>query len=157
MPSVWAPSTSSGYGSVWSAYAAACSESRPTCGPLPCPITSWFSAAIGASASAAMRTLRRCASAVIGSPRRSNALPPSATTIRMSVSQRRDEDRLDGVHAILRLLECDVVGRLEDLVGDFDAACHAERLGELLAERGLRVVKRRQAVHELHLRIARRL
>ena len=42
-------------------------------------------AAIGASAWAAMRTFSRWFFAVIGCPRRSNALPPSATTIRMRV------------------------------------------------------------------------
>ena len=37
--------------------------------------------AIGASACAATLTLARCASAVIGSPRFSRALPPKATTM----------------------------------------------------------------------------
>ena len=55
------------------------------------------------------RTLARWFSAVIGSPRRSSALPPSAmTTQHGSVSQRGDEHRLDRVHAVFRLFEGEV-------------------------------------------------
>src|SRR5262245_544334 len=46
-------------------------------------MTSWCSRASGASASAAMRTLRRWFSAVRASPRRKRALPPRATRIRI--------------------------------------------------------------------------
>ena len=54
MPSVWAPSRSSGYGST-SVYAEPCSASSPTCGPFPCEITSSCSSASGASALQAIR------------------------------------------------------------------------------------------------------
>ena len=83
MPWVPASRTSSGYGSA-SAYDSACSDSRPTCGPLPCTTTMLCSAASGAIASAATMMFRRCTSVVIGSPRRSSALPPSAITIRIA-------------------------------------------------------------------------
>ena len=82
MPWVPASRTSSGYGSA-PAYASACSDSRPTCGPLPCTTTMLCPAASGAIASAAILMFRRCTSVVIGSPRRSSALPPSAITIRI--------------------------------------------------------------------------
>src|ERR1044072_732546 len=104
-----------------------------------------------------MPTLRGWFAALIGPPRRSRAFPPSATTMSMSVPQRRDEDRLDGVHPVLRLLERDVAARLEDLVGHFDAVGHAEVLGDVAADGRLGVVKRGQAVHELDLRVAARL
>ena len=52
MPSDWAPSTSKGYGST-SAYAAACSANRPTCGPLPWKRTSSCLLATAAMAGAA--------------------------------------------------------------------------------------------------------
>src|SRR5436189_3746649 len=118
-------------------------------------MTSLCCSATGASAFAAMRTLRRWLSAVMGSPRRSSAFPPSATTTSMALlSQGGDENRLDGVHAVFRLLECDVVFRLEHLVGDLEAVLQAELVGHLFAHDRLRVVKRRQAVHEFHLRVA---
>ena len=49
------------------------------------------------SASAALRTLARWTSAVIGSPRLRRAFPPSATTILISGSQRGNEHSLDPV------------------------------------------------------------
>ena len=97
----------------------ACSASRPTCGPLPCERTSSCSAAIRASARAADRTLARWRSAVIGSPRRSRALPPRATTTRIgrpSAAERRDHDGLDRVHPVLGLVEHDRALGLEDVV-----------------------------------------
>src|SRR5665648_116489 len=80
MPWVCAPRISRGYGST-SWYAAACSASSPTCGPLPWARTRLHSSTSGASALAAILIFARCASAVIGSVRLSKALPPSATTI----------------------------------------------------------------------------
>ena len=65
MPCVPASSTSSGYGSA-PAYASACSDSRPTCGPLPCTTTMLCSAASGAIACAATVMFRRWTSVVIG-------------------------------------------------------------------------------------------
>src|SRR5262245_285378 len=113
---------------------------------------------MGAIASAAMRTLRRWLSAVIASPRRNKAFPPSAMTTSIeSISQRRNQDRFDAVHAVLRLLEGDIAPRFEDLVGHLDTILQAERLRDLLADFCLGVVKGRQAVHELHLRVAARL
>src|SRR5512139_2434570 len=97
---------------------------------------------MGARASAAILTFARCASEVIGSPRFSKALPPRATTIRMaSFSQGRHEQGLDGVHAVLGLLEGDVRLGLEHVVGDFDTVGQTIGLGDLLAERSLRIVE----------------
>ena len=45
--------------------------------------------------------------------------------------------------------------RFEDLVGDFEPVVDAVSLGDLLADRGLGVVERRQAMHELDLRDCR--
>ncbi len=64
-------------------YASACSGSRPTCGPLPSTPTTLCSAASGAIAWAAILKFVRCARVVVGSLRRSSALPPSAIMIRM--------------------------------------------------------------------------
>ena len=83
MPSVWAPSTSSGYTST-AVYAEPCRASSPTCGPFPCEITSSCSSATGARAAQAAWAFARWFSAVSGSPRRSSAFPPSATTTRTS-------------------------------------------------------------------------
>src|SRR4051794_37551841 len=110
---------------------------------------------MAASAGAAERTLRRWVSAVIGSPRFSRALPPSATTTRTTTAsrtERGDHDRLDGVQAVLRLVEHDGVLGLEDVVGDLEAL-EPVLLEDLLPHLRLAVVERRQAVHELHLRV----
>src|SRR6478736_6779998 len=156
MPSVWAPRTSSGYAST-SSYAAAWRASSPTCGPFPCEMTSSLPSAMGASCWAATRTFARCASAVIGWPRRSSALPPRATTMRMggSVPDRGDEDRLDRVHPVLGLVEHDRRRRLEHLVGDLELG-QPMLLEHLLADLRVRVVERGQAVHELRVRVAGR-
>src|SRR4051812_10534939 len=150
---------SSGYGST-SAYAAACSASSPTCGPLPCDRTRWWSRATAASPGAADRTFARWFSAFIDSPRFSSAFPPRATTTRMttsrvrssSVAQRGDHDGLDGVEAVLRLVEDDRVLGLEHVVGDLQPV-HAEALVDVLADLGPAVVEGRQAVHEPDLRV----
>src|SRR5689334_16879201 len=115
MPWVCAPRTSKVDGS-WAVYAAACRASRPTCGPLPCDSTSSWSAATLPRAGAALRTLRRCTSVVIGSPRCRSAFPPSATTTRTTTasgSEGGDHDRLDRVQAVLGLVEDDGVLGLE--------------------------------------------
>ena len=97
----------------------------------------------------------RCTSAVIGSPRLSSAFPPSATTTRIDHSPSvATSNALIDVQTVLGLLECDVRLRLEHVVGDFDAVGEAVGLADLLAEHRLHVVKRRQAMHELHLRVA---
>src|SRR5262245_56226306 len=102
---------------------------------------------MGAIASAAMRTLRRWLSAVIASPRRNKAFPPSAMTTSIeSISQRRDQDGLDAVHAVLGLLEGDVAPRFEDFVGDLDTVLEAERLRDVFADVRLGVVKRGQTM-----------
>src|SRR5690349_19729380 len=81
-------------------------------------MTSSFPGWIAASALAATTTLARCASAVIGSPLRKSALPPRATTIRMtSVSERRHQYGLDRMHTILGLFESNVEIGLEDVFG----------------------------------------
>ncbi len=56
------------------------SASTPTWGPLPCVITSRRPWATAASAAAAPSTFVRWWATSGGSPRRSRALPPSATT-----------------------------------------------------------------------------
>ncbi|MCY1430784.1 hypothetical protein D9M71_467390 [compost metagenome] len=62
----------------------------------------------------------------------------------LHVGESRDEDRLDGVHAVFRLLEGDAVGRLEDVLGDFDAVLQVRiLLGDLLADLGFAVVEGR--------------
>ena len=100
-------------------------------------------------------TLARCASAVIGSPRRSSALPPRATTMRMaSVPERRDENRLDGMHSVLRLLEGDVHLGFEHLLGHFHAPSRPNCSCDVPADLGLQIVERRQAMHEFDTRVA---
>src|SRR5690606_24279565 len=113
------------------------------------------SRASSAIEAAAVRTLARWTSAVIGSPRFRSALPPSATTTRMSAAQRRDEERLDGVHPVLGLVKGDGGVGFEHLFGDLHAF-DAELLVDLLADLGLAVVEGRQAVHELGVRVAGR-
>src|SRR5690349_14660094 len=98
--------------------------------------------------------LARWAAAVRGSPRRSRALPPRATTTRIaSAAQRGDHDRLDRVHPVLGLVEDDGTVGLEHLVGDLQ---RVEALGpeDAFADGGVAVVERRQAVHEAHPRVA---
>src|SRR3954466_5913594 len=106
--------------------------------------------------SAAVRMLARWFSAVIGCPRRSSALPPSAITMRMSSStERGHQDSLDGVHPILGLLEGDVRRTLEDILGDLDAVREVRVLrGDLCTDLRLAIVERGETVHELHPGIA---
>src|SRR5690606_22889960 len=106
-----------------------------------------------ASASAALRTLARWTSAVIGSPRFRSALPPSATTIRISGSQCGDKDRLDGVHAVLGLIENNGSFGFEDFFRHLHAF-DAVSLEDLLADLGLAIVEGGQAMHELGVRVA---
>src|SRR5690554_2252438 len=113
---------------------------------------SW-SRASSARATAARRTLPRCTSAVIGSPRFSRALPPRATTTRMSASYGGDQDRLDGVHPVFCLVEDHGGFRLEDLLAHLHAV-DPELLEDLLADLGLPIMEGRQAVQELGMGIA---
>ncbi|EGE57166.1 hypothetical protein RHECNPAF_470049 [Rhizobium etli CNPAF512] len=83
-------------------------------------------------------------------------MPPSAITTRMLISQSGDKQCLDRMQTVLRLLEGDIGLGLEDVVGDFKPVVHAVIFSDLLAERGFGVVKSRQAMHELGLRIAGR-
>src|SRR5688572_25102465 len=99
----------------------------------------------------AMITLWRWVSASGFSPRLSSALPPRATRTRTSAPQRGDHDRLDGVHAVLGLVEHDRGVGFKDLVGDLERR-HAGLVEDVLADRGVAVVEGRQAVHELHVR-----
>src|SRR4029078_87838 len=105
--------------------------------------------AMGASCCAATRTFSRWFSAVMGWPRRSSALPPRATTMRIlaSVADGGDEDRLDGVHPVLGLVEHDRRRGLEHLVGDLHLG-DAERLEHLLADLGVPAMEGGQAMHE---------
>src|SRR5471030_1076882 len=150
MPSVSASRTSSGK-------LPACSASMPTCGPLPCTITRSLPAAAFASCAAAIRTLLRCASALTASPCLSNALPPNAITISIafsSLGQRGDKNCLDRMKAVFCLLEDNRCVRLEYVVCHFHAIQQAVFITDLLANFCLRVMQRRQAIHELHTRIA---
>src|SRR5690625_106345 len=95
----------------------------------------------------------RWTSAVMGSPRFSRALPPSATMTRISASYRCDQNGFDGVHAIFRLIEDDGGLRFKNLfryLQGFDAIL----LEDLLADLGLPVMEGRQAAHELRMGIA---
>ena len=70
-----------------------------------------------------------------------------------SAPERGHEQRLDGVEAVLRLVEDDGGLGLEDVVGDLEGV-QAELLEDLLAEGRLAVVEGGQAVHEPHQRVA---
>src|SRR5262249_23186676 len=112
----------------------------------------------GASACAAIFTLPRCMSAFIRSPRFSRAFPPKATTTRMvSISQRCDQQRFNGVKTVLGLFECDIHFGFEHFVRYLDAISDSVRLGDLLADGRLGVMESGQAVHEAHMRVSARL
>src|SRR5689334_12733596 len=64
-------------------------------------------------------------------------------------SESGDEHGLDGVQAVLGLVENDAGGRAEHLVGHLETRGHAGVLHDLASDDGVRVVERRQAVHEL--------
>src|SRR4029078_5435966 len=111
--------------------------------------------ATGASACAAILTLARCTFAFIGSPRLSNAFPPRATTMRMaSVSQRRYQQRFDGVQSVLSLFERDVHLGFEDFICYLYSIGHPVGFCDLFAEGSFGVLKRWQAMHETNLWIA---
>ncbi|MOA12975.1 hypothetical protein D3C78_1330010 [compost metagenome] len=57
------------------------------------------------------------------------------------------------MQAVLGLIEHHAVCRFEHLIGDFHAAVQPVLFGHLLTERGLVVVKRRQAVQEFDVRV----
>src|SRR5690606_12852095 len=114
---------------------------------------SWPARPMAASPWAAIRTLDRWVRAVRGSPRFNRALPPRAATTSMSGSQGGDQHRLDGVHAVFRLIKNDRGGAFENLVRDFHGV-DTEFLLNLLTNRRLGVVEGRQAVHEVRPRIA---
>ena len=104
-----------------------------------------------------MRTFARCASAVIGSPRLSSALPPRATTtFTMLLRSTRqlpsggDHHGLDRVHPVLGLVPHDGSFGLEHVVRDLHAV-EPEALEHLLADLRVAVVEGGEAVHELHL------
>src|SRR4051794_36015690 len=159
MPWVCAPSTSKGNGTSSVGSAALSNANMPTCGPLPWVSTSSCSSASGASAPTARTALARWTAASGFSPRCNSAFPPNATTMRTmasSSSERGDHHGLDRVHAVLGLVEHDRLRRLEHLVGDFECI-EARLVVEVLTDLRVAVVERRQAVHELHLRVARGL
>src|SRR5689334_24352633 len=68
---------------------------------------------------------------------------------RAGLSEGGDEDGLDGVQAVLGLVEDDAGGRAEHLVGHLKTRGHAGMLHDLAPDDGVGVVERRQAVHEL--------
>src|SRR5512143_859353 len=70
---------------------------RPTCGPFPwVTTTSQPSAAMSTTFSAAERAAAYISSYVSSAPRRSRALPPSATTTRSTTASRAFERLQDG-------------------------------------------------------------
>ena len=73
----------------------------------------------------------------------------------LSASESGDHHGFDRVHAVLRLIEGDASLGFENFLGDFDTVLQAELFGHLFADLGIRVVKSRQTVHELHVGIAR--
>lgn len=75
-------------------------------------------------------------------PKAEEAFPPDCL-----VSQRGSEDGLDGVHAVLRLVEDDGARALKDLVRHLQRL-KMELLADLAADAGVEVVERRQAVHD---------
>ena len=64
------------------------------------------------------------------------------------LSKRCDQNRLDRVHPVLRLLEGDLHLRYEHVLGHFHRR-QTELLVNVAPHLGLQVVKRRQAMHEL--------
>ena len=80
--------------------------------------------------------------------------PGEALGAKKLVGQRGDHYGFDGVHPVLSLVEYHAVGGFKNFVGDFHAAVQIELLRHLFTQRGLIVVKRRQAVQEFDLRIA---
>src|SRR3546814_1697849 len=116
-------------------------------------MTSSWSWASGASDSTASATCCSCTAASGISPRFRRALPPSAMTMRTSVSEGGDHDRLDRVQAVLGLVEHDRARRLEHLVGNLERV-PARALDDLLAHSGVAVGVGGQAVHEADLRVA---
>src|SRR5690606_34184533 len=71
-----------------------------------------------------------------------------------STSQGGHQYRLDGVHAVFRLVENDRGGAFEYLIGNLHGS-DAELLLDLLANNRLGIVECRQTVHEAYVRIAR--
>jgi hypothetical protein len=82
-------------------------------------------------------------------------LLPTICGVRIVVSetQRRYHHRLDGVHAVLGLVEDDGRRRLKHVFGHFQPI-QAELLVDPFADLRLAVVEGGQAVHELHRRVA---
>ena len=127
---------------------------------LPWESTSWWRSATGTSDFAAVRTLVRCTSTVIGSPRLSSALPPRGPRglARPTLSFRAWRR---GALTVCRrfsawsstMLACDS----KTTPGDFEAAAHARVLHDLTPDSAVRIVERRQAMPELHLGVPRLL
>ena len=90
-------------------------------------------------------------------PRRSRALPPRATTIRISVPEGGDHDRLDRVEPVLGLIEHDRTGRLEDLVGDLERVSTRIELASWAPTSVWRSWRAGRQCMNLHVRVARGL
>ena len=137
----------------------ACSASRPTCGPLPCERTSSCSRG-DARPGPARRPARWRAGrpAVIGSPRFSRALPPRATTTRIGSGPVSSPS----VATMTALIVCirfsawsKTIERSDSKTSSVTSRPSSPKLLEdLLADLGVAVVEGRQAVHELHRRVA---
>src|SRR5256885_14745088 len=104
-------------------------------------------------ACAARAMFRRWTSAVIGSERRSIALPPSAmTTVLTSGSECGHHHGLDRVETVFRLVEHDRAVRFEHVIGDLDGGKPVVAV-DLSPNLRVAVVKGREAVHELDPRV----
>src|SRR3954470_9848636 len=82
------------------------------------------------------------------------AMRPSPAPFLVSVSERGNQDRLDRMHTVFRLLKGKVVVRLEYVVRDLETIADAIRISDLFAQHGFGIVERGQTVHELHVRTA---
>ena len=109
-----------------------------------------------ARAAAATRTLARWCSAVIGSPRFSSALPPSAMTIACMRPQSPIVATMTALIVCIRFSAWSQTIERSDSKTSFVTSMpvEAEALEHLLADLRVAVVEGRQAVHELHRRIA---
>ena len=135
MPSLSAPSTSSGYGCDLRGRPRPGARAGPTCGPLPwVTTTSCSRGELGErlDRDGDVAPLRR---GVGGLPRWSSALPPSATTTRMAQTSQSPVDegverRLLGRQAVGRLLPDGAVGAVDHGGRDLLAAVGGQAVQE---------------------------
>ena len=78
---------------------------------------------------------------------------PHGRGVSPDAAKRGHHDRLDGVKAVLGLVEDDGRRRLEHLVGDLEGG-QSELLVDHLAQFGVAIMHGREAVHEFRVRVA---